>query len=68
MIQRLQRNQKRNELIMIPIPKPKVFERKVPVGQSKEDNEDEISARQTHMLGDAIDRVSYYVNAISQCF
>ena len=48
----------RNELIMIPVPKPKFFERKVPVGQSKDDYYDEISARQTHVLEDAIDGVS----------
>ena len=49
---------KRNELIMIPIPKPKFFERKVPAGQSEDDYFDEITARQTHILRDAIDRVS----------
>ena len=48
----------RNELIMIPIPKPKFFERKVPSGQSKDDYFDEIIARQTHILRDAINRVS----------
>ena len=49
----------RNELIMIPVPKPKFFERKVPVGQSEDDYLDEITARQTHVLEDAIDRVSF---------
>ena len=48
----------RNELIMIPIPKPKFFERKVPSGQSEDDYFDEIIARQTHILRDAINRVS----------
>ena len=43
---------------MLPIPKPKVFERKVPAGQSEEDYIDDICARQTHVLRDAIDRVS----------
>ena len=43
---------------MIPIPKPKFFERKVPTGQSEDDYFDEIIARQTHILRDAIDRVS----------
>ena len=44
---------------MLPIPKPKFFERKVPAsGLSEEDYFDEISARQTHILRDAIDRVS----------
>ena len=45
---------------MLPIPKPKVFERKVPTGQSKDDYFDEIVARQTHILRDAIDRVSFF--------
>ena len=53
-----ERTQKRNELIMLPIPKPKFFERKVRAGQSEEDYFDEISERQTHILRDAIDRVS----------
>ena len=43
---------------MIPIPKPKFFERKVPAGKSEDDYFDEITARQTHILRDAIDRVS----------
>ena len=50
---------KRNELIMLPIPKPKFFERKVPTCQSKDDYFDEINARQTHILRDAVDRVSF---------
>ena len=48
----------RNELIMIPVPKPKFFERKVPSGQSEDVYFDEITRRQTHILRDAIDRVS----------
>ena len=44
---------------MIPVPKPKFFERKVPVGQSEDDYLDEITARQTHILENAIDRVSF---------
>ena len=44
---------------MIPVPKPKFFERKVPVGQSEDDYFDDITARQTHVLEDAIDRVSF---------
>ena len=44
---------------MIPVPKPKFFERKVPVGQSEDDYFDEITARQTHILENAIDRVSF---------
>ena len=43
---------------MIPIPKPKFFERKIPDGQSKKDYLNEISNRQTHSLRDAINRVS----------
>ena len=53
------KNLKRNELIMIPIPKPKFFERKVPSGQSEDDYFDEITARQTHILRDAINRVNF---------
>ena len=44
---------------MIPIPKPKFFERKKPAGQSEDDFFDEIIARQAHILRDAIDRVSF---------
>ena len=44
---------------MIPIPKPKFFGRKVPAGQSEDDYFDEIFARQTHILRDAVDRVSF---------
>ena len=43
---------------MIPIPKPKFFERKIPDGQSKKDYLIEITNRQTHSLRDAINRVS----------
>ena len=43
---------------MIPVPKPQYFERKVPVGQSEDDFFNEIITRQTHVLRDAIDRVS----------
>ena len=43
---------------MIPIPKPKFFQRKVPVGQSEDEYFDDLTARQTHILCDAIDRVS----------
>ena len=49
---------------MIPIPKPKFFERKVSTGQSEDDYFDEIVARQTHILRDAIDRVSFFVKII----
>ena len=47
---------------MIPIPKPKFFGRKVPLGQLEDAYLDEITARQTHILRDAIDRVSYIRN------
>ena len=46
---------------MIPIPKPKAFDRKIPAGQSKKDYLEEISARQTHSLTDAINRVSSFI-------
>ena len=50
---------------MIPVPKPKFFERKVPVGQSEDDYFDEITAKQTHVLENAIDRVSF-ITILSQ--
>ena len=43
---------------MIPIPKPKFFERKKPHHVSHDEYFDEICQRQTHILRDAIDRVS----------
>ena len=48
---------RRNELIMIAIPKPKFIDRKVPSNQSANAYFDEICDRQTHILRDAIDRV-----------
>ena len=48
----------RNELIMLPIPKTKFNARKVPSGVSLPDFEDEIFAKQTHILQNAISRVS----------
>ena len=47
---------------MIPIPKPKFFDREVPAGQTEDEYFTEITTRQTHILRDAIDRVStiYY--------
>ena len=48
----------RNELIMIAVPKPKFIDRKVPTNQSANAYFDEICYRQTHILRDAIDRVS----------
>ena len=44
---------------MIPIPKPKFLEQTV--GQSEDDYFDEIFERQAHVLGDAIDRVSFFL-------
>ena len=48
----------RNELIMLPIPKAKFFDRKVPSGVNREDFEDEIIEKQAHVLQSAISRVS----------
>ena len=48
---------------MIPIPKPRFFTHKVPVGSNKEEYEDEIIFRQEHVLQEAIDRVSYKIKA-----
>ena len=50
----------RNELIMLPIPKAKFFDRKVPTGVDPADFEDEIIGKQAHLLDSAIDRVSFY--------
>ena len=50
---------KRNELTMITIPKPKFSETNVPIGQSKDDYRVVIIDMQTHVLNDAIDRVSF---------
>ena len=44
---------------MVPIPKAKFFERKVPDGQLEDDYFYEITSRQTHLLRNAIDRVSF---------
>ena len=46
---------------MIPVPKPKFFARKVPAGQTEDDYFDEITGRQSHILRDAIDRVSFFM-------
>ena len=43
---------------MIPLPKPKFFERKVPAGQSEDEYVYAIINRQAHILRDAVDRVS----------
>ena len=61
-IQKVEENgfhkQLRTELIMIPIPKAKFFDRKVPSGVDCEDFEDEIINKQAHVLRGAISRVS----------
>ena len=44
---------------MITLPKPKFAETCVPIGQSKDDYRDEIIEMQSHVLNDAIDRVSF---------
>ena len=44
---------------MITLPKPKFSETNVPIGQSKDDYREEIINKQTHVLKDAIDRVSF---------
>ena len=48
----------RNELIMLPIPKAKFLNRKVPTGVSPAVFEDEITKKQAHFLDCAIARVS----------
>ena len=48
----------RNELIMLPIPKAKFFDRKVPIGVNRQDFEEEIIKKQAHVLQSAISRVS----------
>ena len=47
---------------MITLPKPKFAETNVPIGKSKEDYRNEIIDKQTHVLNDAIDRVSFRSN------
>ena len=48
----------RNELIILPIPKAKFFDQKVPRGVYREDFKDEIAEKQRHLLQSAISRVS----------
>ena len=43
---------------MITLPKPRFAETNVPIGQSLEDHNDEVFEQQSHVLADAIDRVS----------
>ena len=49
----------RNELIMLPIPKTKFFDRKIPSGVNRQVFEDEIIKKQAHALQSAISRVSF---------
>ena len=44
---------------MITLPKPKFAETSVPFGKSKDEYRDEIIEKQTHVLNDAIERVSF---------
>ena len=48
----------RNELIMLPIPKAKIFDQKVPSGVNRQNFEDEIIEKQAHVLQSAVSRVS----------
>ena len=48
----------RNELIMLPIPKAKFFDRKVPAGKNRDDFRDYIIGLQSHVVKSAIHRVS----------
>ena len=52
--------QQRNELTMVPLPKPKFAETNVPIGKSIADYRKEIIDMQAHVLNDAIDRVSFW--------
>ena len=45
---------------MITVPKPKFAETNVPIGKSHDDYRDEIINKQTQVLNDAIDRVSFW--------
>ena len=45
---------------MITLPKPKFAETSVPMGKSQDEYRDEIIEKQTHVLNDAIDRVSFW--------
>ena len=49
---------------MITVPKPRFAKTNVPIGESLEDYRDAISFVQTHVLGDAIDRVSRHRDAV----
>ena len=45
---------------MITVPKPKFSETNVPIGISKDEYIEGIIDKQAHVLGDAIDRVSFF--------
>ena len=47
---------------MITLPKPKFSETNIPIGISKDDYKEKITEMQTHVLSDAIDRVSFLRN------
>ena len=49
----------RNELIMLPIPKAKMFERKLKLDQNLELQRNKIYAQQKHCLAMALNRVSF---------
>jgi len=53
-------NRLRNELIMLPIPKAKFFDRKVPAGVNRNDFKELIIEKQTHILHCAISRVRIF--------
>ena len=46
---------------MITVPKPKFSETNVPIGISKDEYIEGIIDKQAHVLGDAIDRVSFFL-------
>ena len=50
----------RNELIMLPIPKTKFFDRKVPTGVNQNDFKEFIIEKQTHIVHCAISRVRIF--------
>ena len=53
---------------MLPIPKAKFFDRKVPSGVNRQDFEEEIIEKQAHVLQSAISRVSLsHIALLSTC-
>ena len=53
----------RNEIIMLPIPKAKMFDHKVPIGMNRDDYEDYIVDKQSHILKAAFERVSINITS-----